>query len=355
MTHMQPPLLVDWLKQLHLTADAALANKRWTLAKAFASKTTRADAILLLRLFLFSEPSAANVQALTRQLLELDSEFPASNNSEEVRLMAGIIMIAALPSHPALTDVFLLGIKAAAFPAHRCNPAQQGITDEMAAHLNSKANGLRPSEFLKTDDCDVLKNAFEDLGSTATASDATLVKKRSNEVANALNEIFGLRLQRLSEEASILWWLLGAYSPDLDRDISELSPDQYSLVAGAELAARTQLLPPPPSIYPILSRALAQCKGAKRKRLTLKDVIEGTDEKWRSKFVSANPTADWADLCPLMTALVKFEDSGDISVLPRALQRSCPGVSTDLTLPPLEAARQLYNELMFAKAISKIS
>lgn len=352
---MQPPLLVDWLKQLHLTADAALASKRWGLANSFAAKARRADAILLLRLFLFPEPSAVNVQTLTRQLLDLDSEFPASNNSEEVRLMSGIIMIAALPNHSSLTDVFLLGMKAAAFPTHRCSPAQRGIIDEMATHLDVKANELRPSEFLKSDDGDALAKAFEELGAAAGANDPVLIKKRSGGIAESIHGLYGKRLQRLSEETSILWWLLGAYSPDLDKDFSELSPDQYSLVAAAEVAARTQLLPPPPSVYPILSRALAQCKGPKRKKPALKDVIQGTDEKWRSKFVSCNPTAEWADLTPLMTALAKVEDSGDISALPKALQKACPGVSADLTLPPIEAARQLYNELMFAKALSKIS
>src|SRR6266567_8464408 len=110
---MQPPRLIDWLRQLHLNADAALAAKRGKLAQTFASNATRLDTIQSLRAFLFSEPPPQNIQKLTSRLLHLDSEFPASNNTEEIRLIAGIVAIAAQQVNPLLADAFGLGFKAA--------------------------------------------------------------------------------------------------------------------------------------------------------------------------------------------------------------------------------------------------
>jgi hypothetical protein len=349
---MQPPLLVDWLKQIHLVADASLAAKRWGLAESVADKVTRDEVVQLLRVFLFSPVSSQHVQTLTQKFLTVDSEFPATNNAEEIRLMAGIIMIAASQKRLVLADAFALGIKAAAFPKHRSNAAQRGIVDEMGKYLDSKADSLRPSDFGTSGARDAIVKTLERFAASVVPNNAPAAKKASEDIADALQQTYGTRLQRLSEETGLLWWFLGGYSSELSREISRMSADAYALIAAAEAAERTQLLPPPPSIYAILSRALSQCKGAKKKNTSLKDVVAATDAVWRSKFVAAHPTADCADLAPMVTALAKVEDSGDITMLPKALQKACPGVAADLALPPVEAARQLYNELMFLKALA---
>src|SRR5689334_17978156 len=99
---MQPPMLIDWLRQIHLNPDAALAAKRWKLAETFAENVTRKEAIHLLRVFLFPEATTQHLQTLTERFLTFDSEFPASGNAEEIRLMAGLVMLAAQTKRPAL-------------------------------------------------------------------------------------------------------------------------------------------------------------------------------------------------------------------------------------------------------------
>jgi hypothetical protein len=349
---MQPPLLIDWLRQLHLTADAALAAKRWKLAETFAGQVNSKEAVPLLRVFLFPTTVAQHLQSLTQKLLEMDSEFPASNNSEEVRLMAGIVMVAAVEKRPPLADAFALGIKAAAFPKHRCTPAQPSIVEEMGKYLDAKANELRPSEFGASAYRDDLVKRLEHLATDAIHNDVASRRKASEEIADSLQKAYGRPLQRLGEEAGVLWWLLGGHSSALNQEIAGMGADAYALIAATEVAERTQLLPPPPSIYAIFRRALTQCKGAKKKNPTLKDVITATEATWRTKFVATHPISDCADLVPIMTALTKVEDSGDITTLAKALQKACPGVAADLALPPFEAARQLYNELMFLRALA---
>ena len=349
---MQPLLLIDWLRQLHLTADAALAAKRWNLAETLAEQITRKEAVQLLRVFLFPESVAQHLQTLTQLLLDKDSEFPASNNTEEVRLMAGIIMVAAVQKRPALADAFALGIKAAAFPKHRCTPAHRSIVEEMGKYLDAKADVLRPSDFSASGDRDYVLTSLELFAANVGA---TAAKQSSENLADALHKIYGRRLQQLAEEIGVLWWLLGGYSSALNQEIAGLSAEAYALIAAAEVAERTQLLPPPPSIYAILGRALTRCKGAKNKHFTLKDVVAATDATWRNTFVAGHPITDCADLLPLVTALTKLEDSGDITTLAKTLQKACPGVAADLALPPLEAARQLYNELQCFSRHSPIS
>jgi hypothetical protein len=352
---MQPPFLIDWLRQLHLTADAGLAAKRWKLAEAFVEKVTRKECLQLLRIFLFPEAATQHLQSLTQQFLSVDTEFPASNNTEEVRLMAGIVMVGAVQKRSSLADAFALGMKAAAFPKHRCNPAQRGIVEEMGKHLDTRANDLRPSDVHTTADRDAIVEKLESFGAEAGGDNAPALKKAAEGVAETLDMTYGVRMQRLSEETGLLWWLLGGRSSELDREVFEMAADAYALIAAKEAADRTYILPPPPSIYAILGQSLKHCKGSKKKNPTLKDAIAATDAAWRSKFAAAHSIADCGDLVPIVTSLTKVEDSGDIGVLPKALQKACPGVAADLALPPPEAARQLYNELMFLKAIARLN
>jgi hypothetical protein len=55
-----------------------------------------------------------------------------------------------------------------------------------------------------------------------------------------------------------------------------------------------------------------------------------------------------------MTALVKTEEAGGTSTLAKMLPKSCPGVAANSSLTPSEAAGQLYNELMFLKALATL-
>ena len=99
-------LLIDWLKRIHLNADTALATKRWKLAETLAGKITRKELLQLLRAFLFSPAPPELIQNLTQQFLEIDQEFPASKNIEDVRLMAGIVITVAFSQRTSDADAF---------------------------------------------------------------------------------------------------------------------------------------------------------------------------------------------------------------------------------------------------------
>jgi len=352
----QPLLLIDWLRQLHLTADTTLATKRWNLAESLTEKIGRKEALQMLRVFLFPDSVSQNLQSLTEFILPFDREFPASGNSEEIRLLSGIVMIAATEKRPQLADVFALGVRAASFPNHRCNPPQRAIVDELVRFLDEKSNALRPNDFSLNSHHVALLGAIKNFGIESGSEDDTKNSKCSEELLSAIAKAFGAPLQRLSEESALLWWLLGAYSPQSNKELSELSPENYALVAAWEAAERAQLLPPPPAIYPILNQVLQNCKKSGRKgNFTLKDIVAATDSGWRNRFVSAHPTQDCSDLVPMATALTKFEESGDVVVLTKVLPKFCPNVAPDLALPPVEAARQLFNEIIFLKALSRLN
>ncbi len=350
----QPLLLIDWLRQLHLNADNTLAAKRWNLAGELAEKVGPKEAVQMMRVFLFPDSIAQHLQALTELVLSHDREFPATGNAEEIRLFSGIVMLASIEKRPELTDVFALGIRAASFPKHRCNPPQRAIVDDLAKYLDAKSNAFRPNDFGVAFHRQALLNALKTFRNESGPEDESKNSQNSENLETELRRSFGEPLQRISEESGLLWWLLGGYSPQLNQDTFSMSSDSYSLVAAWEAAERTQLLPPPPSIYPILNQVLINCKGRRKPKPTLKVILGAVDASWRSRFVGAHMSQDCADLAPITTALAKLEDLEDITGLAKIFSKVCPNVALDLALPPVEASRQLFNEIIFLKALSRL-
>jgi hypothetical protein len=205
---------------------------------------------------------------------------------------------------------------------------------------------VRPPDF---DDRGTVAKKLEAFGEAINDDEAR--KTAQEELAEALHENYGQKLQRLAEETGLLWWLLGGYSSAQKLKTDDVDNVAYALIAASEAAERTQLLPPPPSIYAILGRAIAPCKVTKN-HFSLKEFVNAADATWRNKFVAAHPAPDCADFVPFVTALAKTEEAGSTGILAKALPKTCPGVAANSSLTPSEAAGQLYNELMFLKALA---
>jgi hypothetical protein len=341
---------IDWLRKIHLNPDTALAAKRWSLAEAFEKKATRKDLLQLLRVFLFDTTAPELVQSLTDQFLEIDKEFPASNNAQEVRLMAGIVMVVAFTGRTHDADAYALGIKAAAFPAARCQPAHPDIIGEAQKYIASEADIMRPSDFGGFENRDDLVGKLE---AVFSAEDEKKRTGAARKFVDLLHNNYGVKIQRLGEETEMLWWLLGGYSMVLGKKTEEIDAAAYALIAAYESADRTQVLPPQPSIYPILGQAIAKCKATKP-QYSLKDFVSVVDSAWRKKIAAEYPASDCLEFVPFVAALIKTEEAGDAGILTKLLPNICPGVTASQKMSPTDAVWQFYNELMFLKALAKL-
>lgn len=351
---------IDWIRQVELTADTALAEKRWGTAEKIAKKLNRARVIELLRLFLFPANSTDFTKAFTDELVGLDPEFRVTDNIQHLRLMAGLVMVSIFdePSHEA--DAFALGIRAASFPCDRAQPVQPAMVGEAEQYLLKEAGRLRLDDFA-TDGTQLTKRLAA-RAKAVTDAQATGDPNKHNASNEAFRESvietiseghsrLGERLQQLAEELALLWWVFNEYSDELQAPLAELSPQAYALAAASEAAKRTHIMPPPPCIGPLLDRALRNCKAGK-KNAVLADYVEAADSAWRTNQAKALKVNDCRDLVPLSTAIEKAEELGDPASALKAIPKLCPGVSTSSALSPIQAAQQFYNELAFLRALS---
>ena len=109
------PHLFDWFRNVHIKPDPTVVEQRWKVASTFGQKLSRGSILRLLGLFLFPTPDTAEVKWLTEEFLALDGEFPVTNNAEEVRLMAGVVMSTTFDQSSSGGDAFALGLRSAAF------------------------------------------------------------------------------------------------------------------------------------------------------------------------------------------------------------------------------------------------
>jgi hypothetical protein len=352
--------VLDWLRQVHITgnpADATLAEKRWETAKKIADTLSRESIIGMLELFLLDSPEKATCQKFTDVLLALDPEFPVTDNTQELRLMAGLVISTTFESSSHKADVFALGLKSADFPHGRTTPVQPAIVAAAQVYMQVESNRMRPNGF-SFPNAPIAK-AFatrtkaleesEKLGDEDKKQLALSAYRKST--AAAFSELHTLiyslkdKTDQISEECALLWWVIGGYSETLDLPVNEIDSAAYAFIAAAEAHKRTSLSPPPPSIVAILSRALSGCKPS-RKKLGLLDYLNGSDPSWRDAHNELYSSANCNNLTPLSVALAKSSEIGVDNAV-SALPKLCRGFPASLSLTPLEAARQLYSELSF--------
>lgn len=354
---------IDWYLQLQLKSDAAQAQKRWSTAEKGAATANRTRVIDLLRLFLFVPSSNGFTGAFTNELVTLDAEFPISENTQELRLMAGLIMVAAFEKPSGLANAFSLGLRAANFPGGRVKPVQPAMMTEAELYLRREAARVRPNDFeaaMKLSTANVLKQLVKTLTEAEAGTDepkkAVASKAFRDAIPIALNttaEMLARLITQVAEESAVLWWVLGEFSESLRKPVNALEQDAYALPAAAEAALRTLQVPPPPNMGALLARVLRACRPTEKK-LSLGDYVKAADEQWRTEQTKLGSVADCPDLCPVSGLVEKTQELGVTAAI-KALPKLCPGLKADITMTPSQAAEQYYNELVFRRALDAVT
>ena len=135
----------------------------------------------------------------------------------------------------------------------------------------------------------------------------------------------------------MLWWLTGQRSKDHNCAFSDVPAEAQPLVFGAELANATQILPGPPSVPAMLSRAGVKDK----KKIAVSAAINAADQTWLRRILgdrSPSPVT-----MPLHFAISRQLETGpgDTWV---AGWVSATSVSDSLDLPGLTLGTLFYRE-----------
>jgi hypothetical protein len=352
--------LIDWFRNVHIHSDSKVVEQRWDAATKYSKKLSRSSICSLLRLFLFSVSDPGDKALFEKALLEIDQEFPVAGNDQELRLMAGVVMVVTFEESSHAADAFALGLRAVTALERQYDVAQPAILGEAESYLSKEAEAQRPDSFGEEGKPpeEALASRLQKLSAATeeaapAAQDAffkEIIKtiKRNREVSNS-------QILRLSEESALLWWLINEYSDRLKKNTAGLSTLEYALAAAVEASERTHVLPPSNSMNALISRALTPCRVEPDEPFSLDQLLGATDAEWRTPFVNGLSLVDSKGLLPIMTGLAKTDEFGNAASATQVLPNLCPGLNLAIRISAANAAKATYAEIMFLEALSQIS
>jgi hypothetical protein len=170
--------------------------------------------------------------------------------------------------------------------------------------------------------------------------------KEINKITSGID--YSLLIQK--EESNMLWWITGEYSNTLNKKMSKIPLPFACLIVAKELGDMTKLLPGPLSIPALMDKMMSVGRKKRSDPLSIKEVINGATEKWRSEYIGDIDLSFIEDLCPLHYAISKSVETGDQTAWISSFEKNI-GIKADQQFSPIDIAMQAYNEMLLISSI----
>jgi hypothetical protein len=333
------PNFYHWHNRVELKPDTAILKARWDAATRFAEELTGDVACSLIHLALFGTATSAFAKRFSEALVLVELTFPPEDNLELLRVMATAALYSQMESASIEADVVALGLQAAAFLPDRIQPVCKELILCTANYLAKESERMRPIPE---------KNMAEDfqLLQDATKEDDWEENSEAHKLIGRALLQLGETMKCIAEENQYVWWLLSRRSSLLNSRREKLGLKEYALAAAHEAAERVTLLPPPASVESLIDEVLTHCSKPSNAAIALIDLVEAASLDHLDPLASGTHY-----LCPV-SSLLETRRAGE-SVNDAALQKLL--LPAKLKMPPNKAAIQLFRELMFFRALTKLS
>ena len=349
----------EWYRSIKIDPEHEMLKKRWTSCKLTLDSLTPELITSLSQLYngVLSRDNDETKALLIKDILSKDASFDTKNCDLELQLIAGTVLLRAL-SEKNGSKLQLMAAYALVCPSFNSkeNTPLIHFIKEGEKFLRKTSANLRIDIDFQTVPQTQWDRKIDELTQQVIAGQlpeqadtlGNILKAihKSNSLSiTAANTYHGLHQLR-TEESNILWWLVGGYSKDNEKLFSKLSSLESCLIIGKELAYFTLVAPGPFSVKAIIDRSLSATTNYGEDKFSLTKIINGTDKNWVKQWINDIRDFRYINLCPILFALVNSFDPN----LKEGWQKRFNALFNTTTLSkvtPLEAAFQLYNELLF--------
>jgi GTPase-associated system-like protein len=347
-----------WYREVELSSDPAVHQRRSTAVAALADAAKLPDVELLIRVaYRLREPKPDARQRVIKLLVQADDTFEPTGNDREFEVLAGATL-AALFGKPsrigataglAVSTASLLGTRKSHTPMDLAKLAEQALVQhaESARDREPLPKLIDPKKELKLDIATAQAKAREahspehvalSLGLVTDSVTATL-KSLVGKFQGAIDTLHQ-QLQLQDEELNMLWWLVGGKSWDLKCNFGEVPKSAAVLVLAAELAKLTRALPGPNSVGALLARA-----GVDSAPLTIPKVVNAAPPAWSEPCLSGMKVS--SVLHPVHFAMERRAETGEDTDW-IAGWAAATGVDANSALSGSDLAMQFYRERLLA-------
>ena len=354
----------DWYRIAAVVPPSELLEQRWQAVADISDNLTAAQVIELLKLFAIRPSSGYEVpEFLDTAFRNHDASFPNHGHIEEMRVLAGAVLQAAIEEENGAAVAVACGLVCATFATRYSHLTNKEHVIAAQKFLSSRSIAIREHQVppVETSAPQFTNEQIDALlpagifGPGATPSlRAPLLSLLADQVA--LNESILKRVSDLwllaqaqREELNLLWWLQNEFSKEMDLPFSKLSTAQAACVLPLELADMTAFVPGPSAILGLIVSSLSKATGDAK--CSIKDAVNTAPRKWREKKVLE--TSELSTLCPIHFAIAKsLETDGDDDWIPVYKKRS--DIRVDEVFEVRDIAFQVYRERMFVRALREL-
>lgn len=287
----------SWYASMSFQQDAALTEKRWTAIEGHVEAVTKFDLALLAKLaFRLNVQMGSSEVAALRQALAGDAAQPGD---DELIMLSASALAAAMDSDA--DDIAALA--ATVVSSMSCGGLRElkqpmdlvGMADNVLRQLSETARRrpvleqvklVAPTVDKKDEALIQAVNSGELLNvaqalAVATNKAISAIARRQREFEAAVQKYVNIQ----DEELDILWWLEGGHSFDLSLDFTKVTAEHLPLAIARELGNLTKVLPGPPALSSLLSRA-----GLLDAPLqSIPDAVQSMPQEWLNKTVDGLP------------------------------------------------------------------
>ena len=349
-----------WYRAVDLQSDLSHHQARMQGVDAIVRDADRDDLETLLRLVFPTKrpPTRASAQAIRRRFAAVDDTFPMENNDRELQILAAICLVALINNGDAMGAAAALAVTTASFGgARRPNlPVDIGVFADQAIDRMAHAAHERPHLDRDTPWRLPASSAMDALASSRDEGDyerlADAVESAVTHLKDALEatlqrcgkEVTALthQIQVQDEELEMLWWLTGQRSSEQDRPFQRVPLAVRPLVLAKELADSTHVLPGPPSLRALLSRA--GLKSTRPVRISI--AIDAAAEDWLERLLGDEDPCPVSS--PLHSAMKRKTEAGSPEVWVPAWS-GMAGIPSEHSLSPLDLGVLFYRERLLLR------
>lgn len=344
-----------WYAAVNLGDDTARRDTRWEgiLKVVNAADRITVEALLRLAFGGRAAPAPQAVQSIREAFRSADETFEMSGNSRELQVLAGAAL-AVLMEDPnkSAGAIAALGVTTASLAGARKSDLPMNLAELGEAAIISQAGGNRNrptfSSYLSAEPpkiefdkaAEKVREQF-DPDSVATAFALAADSARLGMRALAQRQAGALRavdrfIRIQDEELQMLWWLIGQRSQNYDCALEDVPADARPFVFASELADCTEILPGPPSVRALLSRAGL----TERRKLAITAAVNAPRADWLEGLVGEDPSPLST---PLHYAIKRQLETGAGEAWVAGWAASC-SLDPGYALPSLTLGELFYRE-----------
>jgi len=353
----------DWYESVSLHHDSKTLDARWKAVEQLVGSLKISAVPALVRTF-FDLPGADSYYEEIRSAAKLqDTSYLISNDRNELTVLSGSVIAAAVEESSHLADAVALAVCCTDAQGMRKAKRIQGVVDETSKYLAEDAIRTRKvnidAKVLDIDAAGLTKLlgtkggvAISDFNTGWTAAEAIFKEliashtKHTDSVKNALK----LELQTEKEKSDILWWIVSEYTHDGAKPFSKLTVPEACYWGARDLAQMTIYLPGPLGGPAYLHRMLRTVKSKLQPSVKISECVDACDSDWKKDWADTIAVQQLPDLCPMLFALTKSVEVGGGKEWVAAFVNAT-GLAEDSKAEPVRLATQVYNELLFLRAL----